>query len=80
MKTEPLVLPEKARAKVEAKTLVLYVYAGSDPEAKQNLLYFIREGIQVNGLLIFFKVVFKLYPHVALGMGSPIALHASPCC
>ena len=47
VKTEPLVLPEKARAKVEAKTLVLYVYAGSDLEAKQNLLYFIREGIQV---------------------------------
>ena len=57
LKTEPLVLPEKARAKVEAKTLVLYVYAGSDPEAKQNLLYFIREGIQVTQSNV------SAYPH-----------------
>ena len=35
-------------AEVKAKTLVLYVYASADPEYEKNLLYFIREGIQVS--------------------------------
>lgn len=35
-------------ADVKARTLVLYVYASSDPEYEKNLQYFLREGVQVS--------------------------------
>lgn len=30
-----------------ARTAVMYVFSGSDPEYEENLLFFVREGIQV---------------------------------
>lgn len=30
-----------------SKTLVVYVYSGTDPEYEANLMFFLREGVQV---------------------------------
>lgn len=33
--------------RVDLKTLVIYVYSGSDPEYEENLRYFLRTGVKV---------------------------------
>lgn len=48
---EPLVIDQKEpEAAAHAETLVLYVFAGSDPEYVENFRYFLREGVHVRFL------------------------------
>lgn len=35
------------RRRQSSKTLVVYVYSGTDPEYEANLMFFLREGVQV---------------------------------
>lgn len=38
----------RRNARLDLRTLVIYVYSGSDPEYESNLMYFLREGVKVS--------------------------------
>ncbi len=38
----------RRNARLDLRTLVIYVYSGSDPEYEPNLMYFLREGVKVS--------------------------------
>lgn len=39
--------------RADLKTLVIYVYSGTDPEYEKNLRYFLRVGVKVGPLSMF---------------------------
>lgn len=42
-----------ARERADLKTLVIYVYSGTDPEYEENLRYFFRVGVKVGSPACF---------------------------
>ena len=67
MSPEPVPLAE-----VRAKTLVLYVYASSDPEYEANLRHFLREGIRV-------RPFWHLHDHVLQHLLKSLLLRVISC-